>query len=402
MDINLYGAIGNYDFWDLGLITPKNIQKQLKELKDEKEEINVYINSPGGEVFAAQTIYAAFKKLKNKVNMFIDGLCASAMTVITAAGDSVSMHPGALFMIHNPSVSCVGGEAEDLRHTAEVLDKVRNSLIGIYKVKTKLPDEELKEMLNKETWLTAKEAKNLGFIDSIHWDVENSLSNMIHNLKKEVSEDYFEELGISNSTWNKWKEVNKLVSKSNIVSEENKENKEDNSMKNEPGKNTPEVKNTVEVDNSAIEALKKQNEESQIALAAVTAELQAMREEREIFNFKKELEVFDSVPGLNDPETGIENALKQVSKKCPEAWVKIKELLAAYNETVVNSKAFTSTGKDQGEPINTDNKSAYDEAMDKVKELMASDKTLNTATALAKVFEANSELYRKYITEVRR
>lgn len=165
-DLILYGDIG--DSW-LGDVSSKNIANELKDL--DVSTINLRINSGGGDVFAAIAISNLLKNHKANVIAHIDGLAASAATIITSACDKVIMPKNALFMIHNPW-TVVGGEAKDMIKTAEQLDKVKNSIINTYKSKTNLEIEEISKLMDEETWLDPYEAKEKGFIDEIS-DEEN-------------------------------------------------------------------------------------------------------------------------------------------------------------------------------------------------------------------------------------
>ena len=165
-DLILYGDIG--DSW-LDDVSSKNIANELKNL--DVSTINLRINSGGGDVFAAIAISNLLKNHKANVIAHIDGLAASAATIITSACDKVIMPKNALFMIHNPW-TVVGGEAKDMIKTAEQLDKVKNSIINTYKSKTNLEIEEISKLMDEETWLDSYEAKEKGFIDEIS-DEEN-------------------------------------------------------------------------------------------------------------------------------------------------------------------------------------------------------------------------------------
>lgn len=163
-ELTLYGQIAQTSWWD-DLVTPKQFVKDLKNLGD-IEELDVRINSNGGDVFAGQTIYSLLKSHKASINVYIDGLAASIATIVAMAGDKITMSPGAMFMIHNPS-SVAYGEAKDFIKNAEILNKVKECLIATYKAKVNLDEEELSEMMDNESWFTAEEALDKGFIDEI-------------------------------------------------------------------------------------------------------------------------------------------------------------------------------------------------------------------------------------------
>ena len=129
------------------------------------DDIEVRLNSPGGNVFEGITIYNMLKSYKGNVKVIVDGLAASIASVIALGGDEIVMNEGSFFMIHNP-FSGVMGESEDFRKQADILDSIRDQILGIYQSATGLGTDELIEMMNEETWLTAEEAIELGFANS--------------------------------------------------------------------------------------------------------------------------------------------------------------------------------------------------------------------------------------------
>ena len=164
-ELLLYGSISNDQFWG-DEITPKQIDAELKAL-GELDTLNVRINSPGGNVFAAQAIYSIIKRHPAATkNAYIDGLAASAATIVPYACDKVFAYSNAMMMIHKPFAS-VYGNADLMRQRADVLDKVEDTIVDGYEGKCKQPRDSIKAMLAAETWMTAKEAKDMGFIDEI-------------------------------------------------------------------------------------------------------------------------------------------------------------------------------------------------------------------------------------------
>lgn len=132
--------------------------------------VTIRINSPGGDVFQAQAIYNLLKAYKGDVTCHIDGICASAATIIACAADSVTMPKNALYMIHNPSIYMDGSvNAAYLEKTADTLHKVRDSILSVYQQRTaeKVSDEAIIDMMDNETWMTAEEALEYGFIDGV-------------------------------------------------------------------------------------------------------------------------------------------------------------------------------------------------------------------------------------------
>ena len=143
--------------------TASKVIKALKDI-DPASPITLRINSDGGEVFDAIAIYNYLKD--RNVSVIIDGICASAATIVAMAGKSITMKTGSLFMIHKPLTFAIGN-ADDLKAAAEVLDKITDSVIAIYQTKTTLSREDLLDAMTKEQWLSAQEAFEYGFVDFI-------------------------------------------------------------------------------------------------------------------------------------------------------------------------------------------------------------------------------------------
>ncbi len=139
--------------------------KLIKSLQSSPaEKITLRINSDGGEVFDALAIYNYLKD--RHVTVIIDGMCASAASIVAMCGETVIMKENSMMMIHNP-ITFAMGESEDLRNAAEMLDKVTELIAGVYKAKTGLTDEEVTELMNAQTWMTPEEALTHGFCDEI-------------------------------------------------------------------------------------------------------------------------------------------------------------------------------------------------------------------------------------------
>lgn len=169
-ELVLYGPISESSWWG-DEITPKQFADDLAAL-GEVSEINVRINSGGGDVFAGQAIHSMLKRHNAKVTVYVDGLAASIASVIAMAGDRVIMPHGAMMMIHNPWTLAMG-DAEELRKSADTLDKVRESLVSVYEAKTGKTRDEIVAIMDEETWLTAAEAVMMGFADEVE---ETSIS----------------------------------------------------------------------------------------------------------------------------------------------------------------------------------------------------------------------------------
>ena len=186
-ELILYGSIGSDEYWDD--ISDKAFKQDIENLGD-VEHITLHINSPGGSVFSAVAIANTLKNHKAKITANIDGLAASAATIITSACDTVRMPKNALFMVHNP-ITFAYGNNQDMQKTLEMLNKVKNSIIETYLNKAKTNKETLSELMDNETWMSAEEAKEYGFVDEILDEsvekevIENKL--IINNMAFDIS-----------------------------------------------------------------------------------------------------------------------------------------------------------------------------------------------------------------------
>lgn len=162
-------AIEVFIYDEIGLwgITASNFVRDLKAADDGNSAVVVSINSPGGDLFDGFAIYNALVRLGDRCTARIDGVAASSASVIACGASQVVMASNAMMMIHNPS-TFVYGTAEELRKTADMVDKARDGILASYRRKApSLDDAELVRMLDDETWLTAEEAFALGFADTI-------------------------------------------------------------------------------------------------------------------------------------------------------------------------------------------------------------------------------------------
>ena len=137
----------------------------LNSVKDAKM-LHIYINSAGGSVFEGRAMMAAIQRFEGKTMAHIDSLCASAATSIALACDEVEMSDGALFMIHNAS-GLVYGDKNDMRQTADLLEKIESSIVNDYVTKTGKNEQDIMAFMDAETWFTAAEALDNRFIDRI-------------------------------------------------------------------------------------------------------------------------------------------------------------------------------------------------------------------------------------------
>lgn len=158
-EIRIYEEIGAWG------ITAKQFADDLAALGD-LTAINVRINSPGGDVFEALAIHNALQRHPAKVTTYIDGLCASAATIIALAGDETHMVSNGMYMIHEPW-TFAGGDAEAMQKSADLLNTTAEQIVSMYARKTGLTADELRAKMQSETWMTAQEALDEGFIDVI-------------------------------------------------------------------------------------------------------------------------------------------------------------------------------------------------------------------------------------------
>lgn len=170
-DVNLYGDITSsaeiYRNWfgDDGSRSARDIKSEIESL--DVDTINVYINSYGGEVAEALAIYSSLKRHSAQIHTYCDGFACSAATIVFCAGDTRTMGSIALLMIHN-CMSYLGyANSNEMRKAAEDNDKINQSSIEAYKAVCNLSEDEIKEKMNAETWLTAQECLDYGFATEI-------------------------------------------------------------------------------------------------------------------------------------------------------------------------------------------------------------------------------------------
>ena len=167
--LELYGTIAEESWFDDD-ITPAQFRE---ELFAGSGPVTVWINSPGGDCIAASQIYTMLMDYKDNVTVKIDGIAASAASVIAMAGTEVLMAPTALMMIHNPATIAMG-DHEDMQKAIEMLDEVKDSSIHAYELKTSLTRAKLSHLMDAETWMNANKAVELGFADGILEDEKAS------------------------------------------------------------------------------------------------------------------------------------------------------------------------------------------------------------------------------------
>lgn len=171
--LELYGTIAETSWFDDD-VTPKMFHD---ELFAGKGPVTVWLNSPGGDCIAASQIYTMLMDYKDDVTIKIDGIAASAASVIAMAGTKVLMAPTALMMIHNPMTMAYGNHA-DMEKAIEMLDEVKESIINAYEIRTGMSRAKLSHLMDSETWMNAGKAIELGFADDILTDTKKDAADI--------------------------------------------------------------------------------------------------------------------------------------------------------------------------------------------------------------------------------
>jgi ATP-dependent protease ClpP protease subunit len=175
-EIAVYDEIGGWG------ITAAEFQRELRGYGD-LSLINLHIHSPGGDVFEGMAMYNLLVNHPARVDVFIDGLAASMGSVLAMAGDTITMPENAMMMIHRPW-GMQGGDADDMRRYAELLDKVESNLISAYTKKTGLSDDEVRGLLATESWFTGPEAVERGFADQLAEPLKAAAALQSHRMKE--------------------------------------------------------------------------------------------------------------------------------------------------------------------------------------------------------------------------
>ena len=190
-------------------VTPAIFQNELMQCEG---DITVWINSPGGDVFAAAQIYNMLMAYRGNVTVRIDGLAASAASVIAMAGTKVEMSPVGMLMIHNPATIAIGDTSE-MQAAIAMLEEVKESIINAYELKTGLPREQISNLMDAESWMNAKKAMELGFVDNILFINEDDEKESVN-----VDAMLFSRQAVTNSFMNKLKAKKSFKMQDNRVS----------------------------------------------------------------------------------------------------------------------------------------------------------------------------------------
>ena len=179
----LEGVIAQ-ESWFGDEITPAAFKS---ELNAGNQPITVHINSVGGDCVAASQIYTMLMDYPADVTVQIDGLAASAASVVAMAGTKVCMSPTALMMVHNPWTNA-SGDAKDMQKAIALLDEVKESIINAYEIKTGMDRQSLSNLMDAETWMNAYRAKELGFCDEVLFDGDEPPEKVAFSFSSRVAE----------------------------------------------------------------------------------------------------------------------------------------------------------------------------------------------------------------------
>ena len=190
-------------------MTPALFRDELAKVSG---NLTVWLNSPGGDVFAASQIYSMLKNHKGKVTVKIDGIAASAASVVAMAGDETLIAPTALMMIHDPS-TCAMGNKSDMEKAIILLDEVKESIINAYETKSHLSRSKIAKLMSDETWLNAKKAHEMGFVDGILFAEKKKPFPPEEEEEEEPDEDEKKEDALTAMTYSKSKNLSAFLSK---------------------------------------------------------------------------------------------------------------------------------------------------------------------------------------------
>lgn len=451
LNMYVYGDIVTDSHWWFGSEDDVITREFIKDLNNHPNasRINVYINSGGGEVFAAVAMAQQLKKHKAEVHTYVEGIAASAATIIAMAGDVRHMTVSGLYMIHLPS-SRVSGNKHNLAKGIEVLEKVEDIIRLTYKNKTNLSDEELTEMLDHETWLTAEEAYKYGFITNIEEDPDQ-----IDELVKEVQNDLIAMNGVNiniaaysepeqlraklaeiqnkierggktmdfqaflnslpverraavekavkdqvdsktteltTQVTNLTEQVSALTDQLTTAQADLTASQEKLSTAEDKIKTLEDAASTEDADTKFLNSLPAEARQAVLDARQATAEakaaLEKANEEKAFATFQDKVKTYDNLP-LQDAHV---RALYNMSKSCPDDFASVEALFASANAAM--GTQFDQTGQDgdgTGAPTN-----AYEELEQCIRDKRTADPTLDYNEAFAQVVTENPDLYDRY------
>ncbi|MBR8701451.1 MULTISPECIES: head maturation protease, ClpP-related [unclassified Fusobacterium] len=329
LTLKIVDVIGKATWWE-DTVSYKDILAELEEYGP-LDSIEVIINSPGGSVTEGVAIYEALKTHPARVDVKIVGECCSIATVIAMAGDTIQMANTSLFMIHDP-IGYLGGNEKDFVQMAELLKKIKDNIINAYITKTHLSREEISELMSNETYLTAEEAKEKGFITDI---LDHKASKKIMNMRMSALDAYKFQNRKKDNKEEKIVDIKELMEKYPELY---------NQIKNE-GKNEGAVSERVR-----IEALDK--------LGAMSASNKA---NLEIIN-KAKFETFENAEDI------ITSLFENLAKENPATNKDIKN--SEENKKVVDFEKIKTIVNDETNVGNTDDKLPVENVNDLINEIV--------------------------------
>lgn len=360
VEVDIFDEIGGFG------VTAENFRDDVKALLDEHNyanELHINLNSPGGSVFDGIAIHNFIAGLNMKTVIKIDALAASIATVIALGADEVHMNQNAFFMIHNPW-TVVMGEADEMRKQADVMDKIKDVIVGIYLRKTRISRAELSDLMDNETWLTAEEAKRMNFIDVISGGLAiaacattgfiNNFNNIPKSLKMaEELENVSNELEVTNEV--ETTEVEETVEET--VEEVTNETEEvENVEETESTEETTEVEevqeetilNKVKTYLASLISDKKENEELSDRYGEVSNELKDANnliEDLKAENVEKDEVLNQSLEAIKNLESKNSDLAKEVKELKAKLDEPVGEELVAtpVNESKKEVKSFRDT-----------------------------------------------------------
>ena len=174
----LDGEISDETWWG-DEVTPQMFRSELNATEG---DIDLWINSPGGDCYAAAQIYNMLMEYPGEVTVKIDGIAASAASVVAMAGSTVEISPLGLLMLHNPMTVSIG-DTHEMERTITFLSEIKESIINAYEIKTGLSRAKISRLMDAETWMNAKKAVELGFADSVLYaDVQRPMTDTADGL----------------------------------------------------------------------------------------------------------------------------------------------------------------------------------------------------------------------------
>lgn len=279
-EILLYGPIAGESSWWGDEVTPRSFAEDLESLGG--KDVTVRINSGGGDVFAAHAIHNQLVAYKGRVTVVIDGLAASAATIIAVAGDRIIMPSNALFMIHNPAIGLSDYYgADELLKAAEALNTIKGSIVAAYRKRCKASAEELAAMMDAETWMGAAECLEKGFVDEIQGSVSpvlNGSSLLVNSVNFNIKN--FKNQDALKACLNKKEEAPKMGKLDEFLNslglkqiDDNQPAPVQNVAPQQPAVNAEQIaKNAVEAERQRVAALEAMDGGDNPAVTAIIAE----------------------------------------------------------------------------------------------------------------------------------